>query len=800
VTFVVEKETAKSARSRASLDVAKEPKMVRARMTRRVLWAVVPLGVLGLLTPVSTRGQGTREDYVRADSFAERTRGLVVDVAGDPNWIGESSRFWYRKSVEGGDRFVLVDPEEVRKTEAFDHERLAASLSSARPDTITAVTLPFRDFEYVDDGGAIEFELADSTWRCDLTDYACENRGPEEGGQFGGRGGRDFPWSAGPGQLWRIRDQEPLPSPDERLEAFIQNYNVAVREVGSEDYTLLSHDGSEGNQYTRASMAWSPDSRRLAVYRVVPGYEREVHYVESSPEDQLQPKHSALLYAKPGDVLDRQTPVLFDVEEGSRIEVSNELFPNAYSMSELEWREDGRALTFNYNQRGHQVYRVIEVDAESGAARAVISEEPETFFDYAGKRFRRDIHDGEEIVWMSERDGWNHLYLYDGRTGRVKNQITRGEWVVRDVDTVDVANRRIYFQASGMNPDQDPYFVHWYAIDLDGSDLTAFTEANGDHEVSFSPDMEYYVDRWSRVDQPPVAVVRRTSGRSVVMELERADDAALLATGWSYPEVFTARGRDGETDIWGVIVRPTNFDPDRSYPVVEYIYAGPHSSFVPKSFSTQARLQSVAELGFIVVQIDGMGTSNRSKAFHDVAWKNIKDAGFPDRILWHRAVAAEYPYYDTTRVGIYGGSAGGQNAMGALLFHPEFYHVAVSASGCHDNRMDKIWWNELWMSWPIGPHYAESSNVENADRLEGDLLLILPEMDTNVDPSSTMQVVNALIEAEKDFDFVMVPGANHGFGGDYGVRKRNDFFVEHLLGVEPPDWNRPQSVATDASS
>ncbi|MGD2153293.1 MAG: prolyl oligopeptidase family serine peptidase, partial [Gemmatimonadales bacterium] len=420
--------------------------------------------------------------------------------------------------------------------------------------------------------------------------------------------------------------------------------------------------------------------------------------------------------------------------------------------------------------------------------------EPETFFDYAGKYFRHDVGDGQEIVWMSERDGWNHLYLYDGRRGGVKNRITRGTWVVRGVDTVDVKTRTIWFRASGMNPDQDPYFVHQYSIEFDGSNLTAYTEANGTHSVDFSPDMEFYVDRWSRVDHPPVALLRRTSDRSVVMELERAGDSALLATGWRYPEVFTAKGRDGETDIWGIIVRPTNFDSTKSYPVIESIYAGPHGSFVPKRFSTLARHHSVAELGFIVVQIDGMGTSNRSKAFHDVAWKNIKDAGFPDRILWHRAVAARHAYYDTTRVGIFGGSAGGQNAMAALLFHPDFYHVAVSASGCHDNRMDKIWWNELWMSWPIGPHYSASSNVDNAHLLQGDLLLILPEMDTNVDPSSTLQVVDALIEAGKEFDFVMVPGANHGSGGDFGVRKRNDFFVEHLLGVDPPDWNRIDDV------
>jgi dipeptidyl aminopeptidase/acylaminoacyl peptidase len=371
--------------------------------------------------------------------------------------------------------------------------------------------------------------------------------------------------------------------------------------------------------------------------------------------------------------------------------------------------------------------------------------------------------------------------------------------VVRGVQHVDEDNRQIWFSASGMNGDQDPYFEHYYRIDFDGSNMVALTDADGDHSVSFSPDRQYYVDRWSRVDHAPVAELRRASDRSLVMELERADDSALLATGWRYPEPFVAKGRDGVTDIWGIIIRPTNFDPSRSYPVIESIYAGPHGSHVPKTFSTNASRVALAELGFIVVQIDGMGTSNRSKAFHDVAWKNLKDAGFPDRILWHEAVAERYDYYDTDSVGIYGTSAGGQNSMGALLFHPDFYKVAVSAAGCHDNRMDKIWWNEMWMSWPLGPHYAASSNVENAHLLEGRLLLIVGEMDTNVDPSSTYQVVDALIEADKDFDFLFIPGANHTSGGDYGARKRNDFFVKHLLNVEPPEWNRSVRIAADGT-
>ena len=315
------------------------------------------------------------------------------------------------------------------------------------------------------------------------------------------------------------------------------------------------------------------------------------------------------------------------------------------------------------------------------------------------------------------------------------------------------------------------------------------TDAEAYHQVAYSADMQYFVDTYSRVDMAPVLEVRRTADKSLVMEVEHGDLGPLEKTGWKPPEVFVAKGRDGKTDIWGVIFRPTTFDPSKKYPVIENIYAGPQGSFVPKTFSAYSGMRSLAELGFIVVQIDGMGTANRSKAFHDVAWKNLGDAGLPDRILWHKAVAAKYPYYDISRVGIYGTSAGGQNSLGALLFHPEFYKVAVSASGCHDNRMDKIWWNEQWMGWPIGPQYSASSNVDNAWRLQGDVLLIVGEMDDNVDPSSTMQVVNQFIEHDKNFDLLYIPGARHTSGGEFGEHKRRDFFVRHLLGVTPPRWS-----------
>jgi dipeptidyl aminopeptidase/acylaminoacyl peptidase len=636
-------------------------------------------------------------------------------------------------------------------------------------------------------------------------DSAGERAGRGGAGRGGaGRGGAG-PGNAGGSQVGCV-------SPDGRSVAFIQNYNVAVRPVGGRtasrpgvggnagtpEYTMLSFDGSEGDAYQLMSIRWSPDSKKLVAYRRRPGYTRLVHYVLSSPADQLQPKDTSIFYRKPGDVLDFVQPAVIDVDARKRMLVDNALFPNAYQISQAVWRKDSHAFTFEYNQRGHQVYRIIEVDAATGSARAVISEEPTTFFSYRplngnptdhGSNWRFDVDDGKEVLWMSERDGWAHLYLYDGPTGKLKNQITKGEWIVRGVDSVDVAKRQIYFRASGMIAGQDPYFIHYYRINFDGTGLVKYTEANGNHAISWSPDHQYFVDLYSRVDLPTVLELRRTSDMRLT-PIEKGDASAQLATGWRPPEVFVSKGRDAKTDIWGIIVRPLGFDPKRKYPVIEQIYAGPQGNFVPKTWGGGQALQSLAELGFVVVQIDGMGTNNRSKAFHDVAWKNLGDAGFPDRILWHNAVAAKYPWYDVTRVGLYGTSAGGQNAMGGLLFHPDFYKAAYSNSGCHDNRMDKIWWNEQWMGWPLGPQYEASSNVVNANKLRGHLMLVIGEFDTNVDPSSGYQVANALIQSGKYFDLLVVPNGGHGAGGQYATRKRNDFFVQWLLGVQPPNWNQ----------
>lgn len=571
-------------------------------------------------------------------------------------------------------------------------------------------------------------------------------------------------------------------SPDARWRAVLRESNVYLQPMNgdSTNAIALTSDGTPKDGYS-GRVYWSPDSSRLVVMRTQPVDEREVTLVESSPADQLQPKIIRFPYAKPGDKLPVSKPHLFEVASRNRVIVEDKLFENPWSITDVRWSAASDRFTFLYNQRGHQVLRVVAVDAKTGAASAIIEETSPTFIDYSGKFFCEYLDETGEILWMSERDGWNHLYLYDARTGAVKRQVTQGEWVVREVERVDKDKREVWFRAGGLYEGQDPYYVQYARASLDSGKIVKLTEGDGSHNVQFSPDRSVFVDTYSRVDMPPHTEFRRSSDGSLICALEVADISALKATGWRAPERFVAKGRDGTTDIYGIIHFPKNYDPQKSYPVVESIYAGPQGAFVPKSFSRNYGTDNLSALGFFVVQIDGMGTSYRSKKFHDVCWKNLGDAGLPDRMLWIRAAAAQHKGMDLSRVGIFGTSAGGQSALRALLAHGDFYKAGVADSGCHDNRMDKIWWNEQWMGWPVGPHYDEQSNVTQAHKLKGRLLLMAGELDRNVDPSSTMQVVNALIKANRDFELLMVPGAGHGIlSSQYGQAKLREFFVRTL--------------------
>ena len=738
--------------------------------------------LLGLACSFSAEvlAQGTVEDYNRAYSLRQKYSArnvLYSDVV--PHWINKSDAFWYIRNTEKGKEYVKVDASDSKRIPLFNHEKLSAALSELSGKEVEPYALSLNSVLFNERQDTLRFIFDGKHWAYSLK----KNRLISEGNVK----------PAAPQPHWMVVDDEkngsPVTSPDGKYVAFIKNDNVYVREISTGKEKQLSIDGTLSNYYS-SYIQWSPDSKSVVSCRIRPIEKRYVYYVESSPSDQLQPKLHKQEYAKPGDELRFKVPCIFNVETGKALIPSTELFSHQYDLYGPSWNADSKAVTFEYNERGHKVYRVLEMSATDGSVRTLIEEKEEKYVNYP-RIYRNYLSDGKRIIWSSERDNYNHLYMYDRATGKPTHQITKGEWYVRGVQYVDEQNEVIYFSANGMNKNEDPYLIHYYKINFDGTGMVELTPEEGMHKCWFSADHKYLVDVYSKVDQAPVAVLRNASNGKICMNLEKADISALVENGWKAPEVFSAKGRDGKTDIWGVIYRPSNFDPSKKYPIVEYIYSGPGDQYVPKTFSSYNWwMTSLAELGFIVVQVDGMTTSFRSKEFEEVCYKNLKDAGLPDHIAWIKAAAKKYPYMDIDRVGIFGCSAGGQESTGAVLFHPEFYKAAYSACGCHDNRMDKIWWNELWMGYPVDESYSACSNVDNAHLLTRPLMLVVGEMDDNVDPASTMQVVNALIKAGKDFELVVIPGARHTMGDDFGEHKRYDFFVKHLMGVNPPSWDK----------
>jgi dienelactone hydrolase len=791
---------------------------IPAALTFPFLQPMKPLSLTSALLAVASAAlaQGSKADYQRASELRNILERPVYRAHVEPHWNADGTSFWYANQLaEGRREFVSVDAltgvRAVLSTPPPGADaplpRLAKGHPSRNGGPKSAVTL--RNLT----GGCIKIFWVDAQ----SVQKSYGALGPGESRTIQTYAGHVWTaqddsgkalgfWEAGelPSEL-RVNEQPPAEPgltlegrPEESTHlgprAFVRDFNVWLKPSSGNQEVQLSAGGSAADAFGGVPLV-SPDGRFVVAVQTVPAQERSVYLVESSPADRVEPRLHRQNYLKPGDRVAHPRPRLFETDGRKSIPLSDVLFANPWSISHLEWSPDGKVFRFLYNERGHQKLRVLAVDAATGSVRSVVDESSATFIDYSQKTFLHWADRTGELIWMSERDGWNHLWLYDVATGTVKNQITSGAWVVRHVDRVDEDRRQIWFQCSGIHPAQDPYHVHLARINFDGSGLVVLTAGDGNHSLRrredgfdwrFSPDRRWFVATYSRADLPPVTELRRVEDGALVCELERADASEWTVRGVRPPVRFSAKGRDGATDIHGLVVLPSNFELSKKYPVIEEIYAGPHGAFVPKEWGGLLRARFLAELGFIVVRIDGMGTNWRSKVFHDVAWKNLKDAGLPDRMAWMRASAAEIPQMDLSRVGVFGGSAGGQNALSAVLHHGDFYKAAAADCGCHDNRMDKIWWNEAWMGWPVGPEYAENSNVTHAAKLRGKLLLTVGELDRNVDPASTLQVVRALIAEDKDFELLVVPGGQHGVGEQpYAARRRADFFVRHLLGVEP---------------
>lgn len=709
------------------------------------------------------------------DSIVKNT---VLRTSVRAHWLKGDQSFWYLNILADSATEYLLADITGKKKPLFDKAGLASQLSKTLGEPVDAQKLKLDDLTVSPDKKELSFSYKKLHFNYRLSGDALtkvDSLKPfaENNHQFNDQHSR-----------WENYATDSL-SPDKKYVAYISHNNVFIKPVNGIDSIQYTHDGTDSLTY--GSLAWSPDSKYVVGYKIKPFEDSLVYYVLTSQKGTTRGQLKSQPYKQPGDPFTTYEMFLFPVATKQPVKVQAELL-DFFDAPMLHWNSDNQHFLYEKVDRGHQRFRIIEVSVANGETRTLLDEKSTTFI-YESRLFSAYLPGSNEIIYTSEKDGWRHIYLVDSKTGAIKTQVTKGNWVIGDIDSIDLVKREIWFSANGRNAGEDPYYQHYYRIGLDGNNLVDLTPEKGNHTIRYSSSKKYYLDTWSEVNVAPVTWLRETTTGKKIAEIEKADISRYVAIIKHLPQPFVAKGRDGVTDIWGVFCVPADFDSSKSYPVIENIYAGPQDAFVPKSFMGYGEMQSLANLGFIVVQMDGMGTANRSKAFHDVCWKNLADAGFPDRILWMQALAKKYPFADISKVGLYGTSAGGQNALGGLLFHPEFYKAAVAACGCHDNRVDKQWWNEQWMGYPVGPHYAEQSNVTNAAKLQGDLLLIVGEADTNVPPESTYRVADALIKAGKSFDFLPVPGMGHSDGGVYGRQKKRDFFVQHLLGVAPPERN-----------
>ena len=751
------------------------------------------IGILLLLSAVpQALAQGvTEEDYARAEAMlSSHTDSLVYGGGIRPRWI-DDDRFWYHVRTRSGVEVIVVDPVRGTRQPAFDGERLLAALADFTDEPPDAAALPYMNLRFEEDGRVLRLRLRNRELRCVLETYACAEEGDS------------------------VPEVPPhsISSPNGELAAYIEAHNLWVQELASGNRMQLTTDGVQDYGYatdnagwTRSKtpvLLWSPDSRKIATFQHDARGVGDMYMVTT------EVGHSTLeawKYPLPEDsIIFRISRVVVHVEEPRVVRL--DMAPDAHRSTttdhvadwdgtflDVQWSDDSEQLAFVSSSRDHKDAWLRIADPYTGAVRTVLHEQVDTYFESGVDAENWHVlFDSNEVLWYSERDNWGHLYLYDLESGVLKHQITRGDWAVQQVRRIDVPARMLYLTAKGLE-DTDPYFDHLYKVGFDGGGMTLITPEAAHHLVTLSPSGRYVVDSYSTPVTPSVTVLRDMSGE-VVMDLEEADITDLVEAGWVPPVPFTVKARDDKTDLYGLMYRPSHFDSAKSYPVLNYLYPGPQSGSVgSRSFrASRGDKQALAELGFIIVEVDAMGTPGRSKSFHDAYYGNMGDNGLPDQVAMVRQLGVRHPWMDLSRVGIWGHSGGGFASTGGILRYPDFYKVAVSGAGNHDNRNYEDDWGEKWQGLLVEnedgtTNYDNQSNILLAKNLKGKLLLAHGLMDDNVPASNTLLLVEALVEANKDFDLVVFPSGDHGFGRgrSYWMRKRWDYFVRHLLGVDPP--------------
>ena len=773
---------------------------------------VVVTAALAALVGAPLAGQQPRQltarDYARAERFlGANTAPLVTGIGVRPTWLGDG-RFWYRTTVPGGSAFFVVDPARRSRAALLDQRRLATALASVSGGRVDANRLPSQAFELSKDSRSMSVAGQTGRWTCDLQTYSCT--------PVTTNAGTDAP-------------ENSSVSPDGRWAVFIRDYNLWAKDLTTGREQQLTTDGVKDFGYATNNagwvhsddpvVTWSPDSRQIATFQHDGRGVRDMFLVSTNVGN---PDLQAWKYPLPGDsVIFRISRVIVSLDpaggaprvvrlqmppDAHRSTVSDHVACSGGTICDVQWYPDGSHLAFVSSSRDHKSAWFRVADARTGEVRTLFEERMATQVGDASltENLWRVVPSSNELIWWSQRDNWLHLYLYDLTTGRLKNRITTGEGNVEDIVRVDEQARTIYFMGTGKEPGRDPYFQHLYRIGFDGRGQTLLTPENANHVVSVSPDGNYFVDTYSTPDTPPVTVLRDVSGR-VVQTLERADISRLAATGWKPPTPIRMKARDGKTDIYGLMYTPSTLDSTRKYPIINHIYPGPQSGSVgTRSFSpARGDNQAVAELGFVVVEIDGMGTPGRSKSFMDFYYGHMGDNTIPDQVAGMRDLAQRYRFIDIDKVGIWGHSGGGFATAAAMFRHPDFFDVGISESGNHDQRNYEDDWGERYQGLLVRTgetdNYAAEANQNYAKNLRGKLFLAHGAMDDNVPPFNTMLVADALIKAGKDFDLLILPHARHGYGTDsnYMMRRRWDYFVRNLLGAEPPkeyQIGRPQTV------
>jgi dipeptidyl aminopeptidase/acylaminoacyl peptidase len=742
----------------------------------------------------------TTQDYERAEKFMSYNTAPFVDGGSvRPNWL-PGEKFWYRNLTATGTEFILVDPVKGTRSPAFDHQKLAAALSKATDRTYGANMLSLTPTGFSADGKFVTFVSAGKRWKTDLQSYnLTEEDSPATSGlaMSGRRGGGNY---------------NEVVSPDGKRAAFIKDFNLWVRDLSTGKETQLTTDGIKDFGYAtdnagwkhsdRAILQWSPDSKKIATFKQDQRKVADMYLVTTNVG---KPTLKAWKYPLPGEEIAMISRAIIEVDNPKVIMLKVPADPHRATLSDdisssgtfddVNWTADGSQLAFVSTSRNHQQEKVRIADAATGNVREVFEETVPTQFESGWDAINwRYLDKSKEIIWFSERDNWGHLYLYDAKTGKLKNQITKGNFVVTQLVKVDEKKRLLYFLAGGREPG-NPYFCHLYSVGFDGKKLTSLTPEEGNHQITFSPSENYFLDSYSQPNVPSITVLRNLNGK-LITTVQKTDVSRLSATGWKAPTPITVKAADGKTDLYGLMFTPTKLDASKKYPIINYIYPGPQGGSVGSwSFAaSRGDHQSLAELGFVVVMIEGSSNPLRSKSYHDMNYGNIADNTLPDQISGMKQLAAKYSYIDIDRAGIWGHSGGGFATAAAMFRYPDFFKVGISESGNHDNRNYEDDWGERYIGLLTKDangksNYEDQANQNYAQNLKGKLMLAHGMMDDNVPPYNTLLVVEALEKAGKDYDLVIFPNSAHGYGqySPYMTRRRWDYFVRNLLGAETPN-------------